>query len=163
MNMKEIRIEKVTLNIGCGNDVPVDQAKTLLERITERKVVLTKTKKRSTFNVPKGKTIGCKTTIREGSEEFIKKMFKAKENKLKSSCFDSTGNFSFGVKEYIDLDYMDYDPKLPILGFDVCVTLQRPGYRVKRKRMPRKLGKKHVITKEEAMDFVKKKYGVIIE
>lgn len=163
MDMREIRVAKVTLNIGCGSDVPIDQAKIILERISGTHVVITTTKKRSTFNVPKGKAIGCKTTMRKGADEFLRKMLKAKENKLKSSCFDNTGNFSFGIKEYIDLEYMDYDPKLPILGFDVCVTLERPGYRVKRKRISSKLGKKHIITKQDAMEFAKNKFGVKIE
>jgi large subunit ribosomal protein L5 len=163
MNMREIRVEKVTLNMGCGTNVPVEQAKAILEVVSGRKVIITNTKKRSTFNVPKGKAIGCKTTLREGADEFLRKMLKARENKLKSANFDNTGNFSFGIKEYIDLDYMDYDPKLPILGFDVCVTLERPGYRVKRKRISKKLGRKHVITKDEAIEFAKKKFGVMIE
>ena len=49
------------------------------------------------------------------------------------------------------------------MGFDVCVTIESPGYRVKRKRLGDKIGKKHLITKEDSMEFMKDKFGVNIE
>ena len=161
--MRGERIEKITLNIGCGTKTSIDHAKTILEMISEKKVVITRTAKRTTFNVPKDKPIGCKVTIRKNTEEFLKRMLEARDNKLSEKNFDSTGNFAFGVKEYIDIRGMDYDPKLGILGFDVCVTLERPGYRVKRKRLSSRIGKGHRIRKEDAMQFVKEKFGVTIE
>ncbi len=163
MGMRDIKIEKITLNIGCGTKTPIETARTVLKNVSGGKVVVTKTKKRSTFNVPKNKAIGCKITIRKGTESFLKRLLEAKENRLKNSSFDNTGNFSFGIKEYIDVPNMEYDPKIGVLGFDVCVTLERPGYRVKRKRLPRKLGKDHVIKKEEAVEFARQKFGVQIE
>ena len=90
-------------------------------------------------------------------------LLEAKENRLSSRSFDGTGNFSFGIKEYIDVPGMEYDPKIGILGMDVCVTLERPGYRVKRKRLGSKIGKNHVITKQDAMEFMKENFGVAIE
>jgi len=161
--MRNERIEKITLNIGCGTKTSLDHAKIVLERISNRKVVITRTAKRTTFNVPKDKPIGCKVTIRKDTDEFLKRMLSARENKLSEGNFDSTGNFSFGIKEYIDIPGTDYDPKIGILGFDVCVTLERPGYRVKRKRLGNKVGKNHRITKEDAMRFVKEKFDVAIE
>lgn len=161
--MRDIRIEKITLNMGCGTTTPLDQAKTILERVSKSKVVVTKTKKRTTFNVPKNKAIGCKVTIRKDSENFLRRMLLARENRLADGNFDSTGNFAFGVKEYIDVPDMDYDPKLKILGFDVCVTLERPGYRVKRKMLSAKIGKGHRIRKEEAINFVREHFGVKVE
>ena len=163
MGMRDIRIEKVTLNIGCGTKTPLETAKTVLKNVSGGKVVLTKTKKRSTFNVPKNKAIGCKITLRKNTESFLKRLFEAKENRLRATNFDNTGNFSFGIREYIDVPGMEYDPKLGVLGFDVCVTLERPGYRIKRKRLPRKLGKEHTIKKEDAMEFAKRKFGITIE
>lgn len=161
--MRDIRIEKITLNIGCGTKTPIETARTVLKNVSGGKVVVTKTKKRSTFNVPKNKAIGCKITMRKGTEPFLKRLLEAKENKLRTSNFDNTGNFSFGIKEYIDLPDMDYDPKIGVLGFDVCVTLERPGYRVKRKRLPRKLGKAHTIRKEDAIEFARQRFGIEIE
>lgn len=163
MGMRDIRIEKITLNIGCGTKTPIETARTVLKNVSGGKVVITKTKKRSTFNVPKNKDIGCKITIRKNTGTFLKRLLEAKENKLRQSNFDNTGNFSFGVKEYIDVPNMEYDPKIGVIGFDVCVTLERPGYRIKRKRLPRKLGKTHVIRKEDAIEFAKDNLGVSIE
>lgn len=161
--MKDVKIEKITLNMGCGTKTPVESARLILENVTNRKVVITKTKKRTTFNVPKNKDIGCKVTIRKDSDEVLKRLLAAKDNQLNASSFDNTGNFSFGVKEYIDVPGTDYDPKLGMLGFDVCVTLERPGYRIKRKKVSCRIGRKHLITKEDAMNFMKEKFGVHID
>src|SRR3989338_5594931 len=163
MGMRDIKIEKITLNIGCGTKTPIDTATTILKNVSGGKVVITKTKKRSTFNVPKNKEIGCKITLRKNTIPFLKRLLEAKENKLRMSNFDRTGNFSFGIREYIDVPGMEYDPKLGVLGFDVCVTLERPGYRVKRKRLSSTVGKAHLIKKEEAIEFAKEKLGIQIE
>jgi len=57
-----------------------------------------------------------------------------------------------GVAEYISIPGIKYDPEIGIVGMDVCVTLERPGFRIKKRRIkPRKVGKKHRISKEEAM------------
>ncbi len=161
--MKKVRIEKITLNIGCGMKTNVEHAKKILEIFSRMKVVITKTRKRTTFNVPKNKPIGCKVTIRKEAQDILKTLLEAKENRLSQRSFDNTGNFSFGIKEYIDIPGMDYEPKIGILGMDVCVTLERPGYRVKRKRLHSAVGKGHLITKQDAIDFVKQNFGVVVE
>lgn len=161
--MRAIRIEKVTLNIGCGTSLSPESARSILERISEKKSVITHSRKRSTFGVPKNKPIGCKVTVRKGAESLLRKLLEAKENTLKKNSFDSGGNFSFGIKEYIDVPGADYDPKIGIIGFDVAVTLERPGYRVKKKRPARKLGKNHMITQQEAVEFIRDRFGTEIE
>ena len=160
---KKIKIEKIVLNIGCGTKRNIEHAKTIIEKISGKKPIITKTKKRSTFNVPKNKPIGCKVTIRKNIDSFLKRLLIAKENTLLESNFDNTGNVSFGIKEYIEIPGMDYDPKIGILGMDVCVTLERPGFRVKKKRITKPVGKKHRISKEEAIEFIKKNFGITIE
>jgi len=161
--MKEIRIEKIVLNTGLGSKGNVENAVKILKEITGMNPIITKTHKRSTFGVAKGKAIGCKVTVRKNTEELLKKLLIAKENVLKSGNFDRTGNLAFGIHEYIDVPGMEYDPKIGIIGFDVCVTLERPGYAVKRKKISKKIGHDHMITKEEAMKFIKEKFGVKIE
>ena len=50
--MREIRVEKVTINIGTGEPGAVlDKAIKLLSLITGKKIVSTFTKKRTTFGV----------------------------------------------------------------------------------------------------------------
>ena len=47
---------------------------------------------------------------------------------------------------------------------DVCVTLERPGYRVaKRKRQRKKLPTKHKLTKEEGIVFATEEFKVQVE
>lgn len=161
-SMKQIRVGKVVLNVGCATKLKPEIAKAMLEKITGKKAVITKTRKRSTFNVPKNKAIGCKVTIRKNTDEFIKRLLQVKEEKLLEKNFDNTGNFSFGVTEYIDVPGMEYDPSLGIIGFDVSVALERRGYRVKRKKLAKRIGKKHAITKEEAMTFAKNRFNIEI-
>lgn len=160
--MREIRIEKVTINIGIGDaGERLEKAKKLLESLTGKKILETKARKRSTFGVSKGRSIGAKVTLR-GSESisFLEKIMNSKENNISNRCFDKNGNFSLGVHEHIDIPGVRYDPKIGIFGMDVCVTLMRPGLRVSKRKISKKIGKKHRIKKEDAMDFVKKKFGV---
>ena len=163
--MREIRIEKITLNIGCGTDKnKLERAKRLLETLSEQKVLTTLSRKRSTFGVTKRKPIGVKVTLRkENAKKFLRNVLSAVDNELKESQIND-GNFSIGVKEYIDLPKIKYDPKLGIKGFDVLVSLRRPGYRIKRRKIDKKrIPAKHIIKKKDAIDFVKKFFGVEVE
>lgn len=163
--MKEIRIEKITLNIGTGEaGSKLAKAMKLLDSITKSKSVESTTKKRiPTWGIRPGLAIGCKVTLRRKKIEILKNLLIAKENKLKTSNF-SAGTISFGIQEYIDIPGAQYDPDIGIIGLDVSVTLQRAGYRIK-KRATRKgrIGIRHQITEQESMDFMKKRFNIIIE
>ena len=79
---------------------------------------------------------------------------------------DSTkdGQLAFGVAEYIDVPGLEYDPELKIMGFEVAVSLARPGYRVQRRRLSKaKVGANHKVSKEDAIAFMQEKYGVTVE
>jgi len=162
--MRDIRIAKVTVNIGCGEaGEKLERAKKLLKQLTGKKIVSTHTTRRTTFGSPKGRAIGCKITLRgEDAKEFLKRTLEAVENKLNSKSFDRQGNFSFGIKDHIDLPGVRYDPDIGIYGMDVCVTLERRGYRVARKKNPTAVGKKHKITAEESRQWAEKTFGVNI-
>ena len=165
--MRKISIEKVTVNIGTGQPGEIlDNAKLLLERLTEGKPIITAAKNRvPSFKLRKGLEIGTSVVLRgKKATDFLEKAFAAKRKMIKEKNFDREGNFSFGVAEYIDFPGAKYDPAMEMYGFDVCVTLKRPGKRVsKRRNKKAKIGKKHKITKEEAMEFVKSEFGVKIE
>ena len=168
MDMREILIEKVTVNIGCGTPGDkLENAKNLLSRITDgRQPIETHAKRREpTFKLRKGLPIGTKLTLRgKSAKEFLEKAIIAKRKVLKTSNFDKTGNFSFGVHEYIDFPGVKYDPSIEMYGFDVCVTLKRRGRRVAlRKLRPATIGKNHRISREEAMEYVKGNFGATIE
>lgn len=163
--MRAIEIEKVVINIGCGEGgEKLDKAKKLLESITGKKILVTKTLKRTTFGAAKGRPVGCKVTLRgNDAKEFLKSALDAVDNKLKNSVFDLQGNFSFGIREHIDIPTAHYDPDIGIYGMDVCVKLQRKGFRVLRKKLKSKIGKRHKITPEEAKQFIVKNFGVAVE
>ena len=162
--MRGIVIEKITVNMGVGEaGEKLENAKTLLNRLTGMKAVEAKARVRNpVFKIKKGDSIGAKTTLRKRrAEEFLKRAFSAVDGKLKSNSFDRQGNFSFGIREYIDFPGIKYDPKIGILGFDVCVTLGRKGSRVSlRKRGRAKIGKRHRVTADEAKAFLEEKFGV---
>lgn len=163
--MSAIRIEKVTLNIGCGPDEQkIDRAKKLLEILSEQKPTITLSKKRSTFGVIKGQPLGVKVTLRKTrAEEFFKRVLQALGNKIKESQLDKAGNINIGIKEYIDLPNIKYNHEVGMLGLDCSVTLQRPGYRIKYRRIQqRNIPSKNKINKEETLNWLKQK-GVAVE
>ena len=162
-----ISIEKVTLNLGVGAaGENLEKAKKLLEMVAKQKPIETKGKKRiPTWNVRPGVPIGAKVTLRgKKAEEVLSTLLDSIDRKLKKGNFDELGNISFGIHEYIDIPGFKYDPDIGMLGFDVNVTLQKWGYRVKKRKM-RTAGvpRKHALRKEEAMEYFKKRLNVVIE
>lgn len=162
--MKEIKIEKITLNIGAGKDKSkLDKAVSLLKNISGRKPVKTFTNKRiQEWGLRPGLPIGCKLTLRKkDAKELLIRLLDAKDNRLTGVQFDNGGNISFGITEYIDIPGVKYDPDIGIMGLQVCITLERPGFRVKRRSLQRKkIPSKHSIKKGEAIDFMEKNFNV---
>lgn len=155
---REIRVEKVTLNVGVGkNEEAMKKALILLQKITGQTPVKTTTKKRIPgWGLRPGLTIGCKVTIRNKAQDLLKRLLVAKGNTLSMRNFDALGNFSFGIHEYIDIPGMEYDPDLKIIGLEVAVTLERPGFRIKRRKIKTNgIGKNHMITEQDAMSFAR--------
>lgn len=163
-DMKNIRIEKLTLNIGVGkSQETLDKAIKLLGLVTNAKPVKCLTKKRiPTWGLRPGLPIGAKVTIRGSkTESLLKRLLDAKEYKLKKSCFDNTGNVSFGIPEYLDIGGMKYDPEIGSLGLQVSVTLDRKGYRIKKRALlQKKIPNKLIISREESMNFLTEKFNV---
>ncbi|MBT3408120.1 50S ribosomal protein L5 [Candidatus Woesearchaeota archaeon] len=161
---KEIKIEKVTLNIGSGKDQSkLERGLILLEKIANKKPVRCKTDKRiQTWSIRKGLPIGTKVTIRgDEVKEILNNLLHARDFILKPTQIDQGGNLSFGIHEYIDIKGIDYIQEVGVMGLECTVTLFRNGYRIKnRKRNIRKVGKSHRITKEEALDFFKENFKI---
>jgi large subunit ribosomal protein L5 len=165
--MRQIRIEKLTLNIGCGKDQQrLEKAMKLIKNITGKDPVKTVTHKRiAAWGLRPGLPIGCKLTLRgKEAEEVLRRLLAAKDNKLSNKNFDDFGNFSFGLEEYIDIPGVKYDPDVGMMGLQACVTLARPGYRIKYRRLRKsKIPKKHLITKSEAINYVSENFKVEVE
>ena len=158
------RIEKVVVNLNVGKSgEPLEKASKVLKELTNQAPVKKKAKKTvRDFGVRQGEPIACVVTLRkEKAIDFLKKVLPVVENKISRSCFDKQGNFAFGIKEHIEIAGVKYDPDVGIFGMDVCVSMGRPGYRVKTRRKGKtQLGSKHVLTPEESVVFVKETLGV---
>jgi len=165
--MRRLKISKVTVNMGVGEaGERLAKGVQLLEELTGQKPVHTIAKRTiQPFGIRKGLAIGCKVTLRgEKAMKFLRDAFAAVDNRIKASNFDEQGNFAFGIREHIDLPGVKYDPMVGIYGMDVCVAIERPGYRVKHRKLKKsKVGKKHLVTKEEAINFIKETFNVEVE
>ena len=165
--MREIKLEKVTLNVGCGDDKEkIEKAQKLLSMFSGgKKTIVTLSQRRSTFGIPKGKPLGVKVTLRKkAADEFFKILLQFTENKIKKSQIDNDGNINIGIPEYIDLPGIKYNHEIGMMGFGASVTLHRAGYRIKRRRIQKKIiPKKHKINKEEVTNWLQGKLGVKVE
>jgi len=162
--MRAIKIGKVVVNMAVGESGErLYKGAKLLEELTGQTPSLRKAKRTiREFGIRKGENISCIVTLRgQKAYDFLKRALEAVGNTIKESSIDKYGNFAFGVSEHIYLPGVKYDPKVGIYGFDVIVNLERPGYRVARRRKKRsKIGKNHRVTKEEAKEFIEKVLGV---
>jgi len=108
------------------------------------------------WGIRKGEPIATVVTLRrDDAGQFLTRALDAVSNKVNDSCFDDYGNFSFGIKEHIEIPGTRYVPELGIFGATVHVTLERPGYRLRRRSIrPAKIGKHHYVSKKEAIQFI---------
>jgi large subunit ribosomal protein L5 len=93
--------------------------------------------------------------------EFLKKALETVDKKISKESFDEFGNFAFGIKEHLMMPGTKYDPEIGVFGMDIIVHLSKPGLRVKQRRYRKsRLGKNAIVTKEEAIEYVRKELGV---
>ena len=133
--MNEVIISKATINIGVGEaGEKLSRAMTLIENMTGQTPV---------------KTYSKVTNPEWGIR--------------KRQPFDAQGNVSFGIREHIDIPGMRYDPDIGIFGMNLSITFEKPGYRIKRRKIQKKsIPKRHRITPEETMKFMEEKFNVTI-
>ena len=167
-DMRKISIGKVVVNIGVGKSgEAVERARKVLEQITSQKPASRKAKKSiRDFGTHEGEPIGLVVTTRgqERCKDLINRLLTAREKKMNASSFDDRGSISFGLKEHIEIPGVRYDPEIGIWGMNVSVLLERPGYRVSRRlRKSASVGKSHVVSKDEAIEYFKKEFEVVVE
>lgn len=164
--MLKPRIEKVTVNVSVGKSgEPLERGMKILEELTGQKPCTRRAKKTiRDFGIRKGEPIACLVTLRkERAEQFLERALQAVESRISKSSFDQQGNFSFGIEEHIDLPGTKYVPELGIIGMDISVTMERRGFRVKRRRRAKsRIGSNHLLTAEEPMLFLKERFAVEI-
>lgn len=164
--MLEPRIDKVVVHVGVGESGQrLVNAETILKTITHQSPVRSIAKKTlPNFGIKKNEPIGAKLTLRgKAAEEFLAVALKAAGNSLKRSQFDNQGNFSFGIEEHTDFPGMRYDPEIGIFGMDVTVAMKRAGYRIAQRRVcQKKIPSRQRLGKDDTLDFVQKKFGVVV-
>ena len=127
------RIEKVVVNVGCGE--ARDNAKVLesvvndLGTITGQKPIITKAKKSvANFKLREGMPIGAKVTLRQDKMwEFLDRLFNVALPRVRDfrginpNAFDGRGNYAFGLKEQLIFPEIEYDKVDKIRGMDICI------------------------------------------
>ncbi|KZX17766.1 50S ribosomal protein L5 [Methanobrevibacter cuticularis] len=164
--MEEVLIAKTTLNIGVGESGErLSRAIKLLSELTGQEPVKTFSKVTNPeFGIRKNQPIACKVTLRgESANKAIKMVLDGIGNNIKSKQFDTQGNVSFGIEEHIDIPGIRYDPDIGIFGMNVSITFEKPGYRVKRRKIQqKKIPEKHMVKKEETMKYMEDNFQVKI-
>lgn len=155
---RNIRIEKVVLSVG-GTAEELEKGFKLLNLITGRNPAKMKSNKRiPTFGVRPKLQVGAVVTIRKEANDMVKRLLTAVENRLRKKQI-SENNFSFGIKEYIEIPGMEYQRDLGVRGLDVTVVFKRMGRRVKlRKVKTGKIPAKQKISREEIIKFMEENF-----
>lgn len=158
------KIRKVVVNICTGRSgEPLDKASNILKELTDQQPCLRRAKRTlRAFGIRKDEPIASLVTLRGSrGEDFLRRAFSAVSGKIPEKSFDTLGNFAFGIKEHIDIPGTRYNPQLGIFGMNIDVNIERPGYRVaRRRRRKSKIGVRQKLTKEEAIKYVEGRFGV---
>lgn len=164
--MKKPRLTAVIVNTSVGESGPrFERSKEILRQITQKEPVDRPAKQSIRgFNIRKGEPIAAVVTLRgEEAKTMLKRFLYAYDYEVKASSFDQQGNFAFGIREHVDIEDAPFDPMLGTIGFNVVVKIERPGYRLKyRQRRRQRIPRRHLVTPEEAMEFMVTEFNVKI-
>ena len=131
--MQVPRIDKVVVNVGCGE--AKENAKVLeavvrdISAITGQHAVITNAKKSvANFKIREGMPIGAKVTLRgDKMWEFLDRLFNVALPRVRdfrgisTNAFDGRGNYALGLKEQLIFPEIDYDKIDKIRGMDVVI------------------------------------------
>src|ERR1700735_1735715 len=132
--MQAPRLEKVTVNMGCGD---AKQDSKVLEAATEQLATITgqrpnirrARKSIAQFKVREGMPVGVAVTLRgERSYEFLDRLMSVAIPRIRDfrglnpRAFDGRGNYSMGVREQIIFPEVDYDQIDQVRGMDITIT-----------------------------------------
>jgi large subunit ribosomal protein L5 len=132
--MQAPRIEKVTVNMGCGDakqdSKVLEAASDQLATITGQRPSVRRARKSiAQFKVREGMPVGVAVTLRgERSYEFLDRLMSVAIPRIRDfrglnpRSFDGRGNYSLGVREQIIFPEVDYDEIDQIRGLDITIT-----------------------------------------
>ncbi|RLG74986.1 MAG: 50S ribosomal protein L5 [Thermoprotei archaeon] len=165
--MRIPRIAKVTVNMGVGTSGErLEKAIKVLTMLTRQEPSIRRARRTiKEFGISRGEPIAAVTTLRGmKAYEFLRRGFYAVNHTLKLSSFDEFGNVAFGIAEHIAMPGVRYDPDLGIFGMDVAITMERPGFRVLRRKRCRvsAIPRRHRVTREESILLLELLFNVRI-
>jgi large subunit ribosomal protein L5 len=122
--MAAARLEKIVLNIGCG-DALKD-----LALITGQRPMVTRAKKAiSNFKIREQDPVGCKVTLRRARMyEFLDRLVSIALPRIRDfrglnpKAFDEGGNYSFGLQEHTIFPEIAVDQAPYTLGMDIVMV-----------------------------------------
>ena len=133
--MASAHLEKIVLNIGCGeaaHDAKVlEAAQKDLALIAGQRPVVTRAKKAiSNFKIQERDPVGCKVTLRRARMyEFLDRLISAALPRIRDfrglspHGFDQGGNYSFGIREYTIFPEIQIDKAPYALGMDIVLVM----------------------------------------
>ena len=131
--MEVPKIEKVVVNVGCGD--ARDNAKAIeavvkdITAITGQKAVVTRARKSvANFKLREGMPVGVKVTLRANRMwEFLDRLLNVALPRVRdfrgisANAFDGRGNYALGLKEQLVFPEIDYDKIEKIRGMDIVI------------------------------------------
>ena len=133
-SMQIPKVEKIVINMGCGDAVAnakvLDDAVEELATITGQKPIITKAKKSiANFKLREGMPIGCKVTLRgERMYDFLDKLVSIALPRVRdfhgvnSNAFDGRGNYTLGVEEQLIFPEINFDKIKIVRGMDIVIV-----------------------------------------
>ncbi len=127
------RLDKVVLNIGCGEAVAdskkIKSAHADLMAIAGQMPVITKAKKSiAGFKVREGMPLGVKCTMRgDRMYDFIDRLITIAMPRIRDfrgvsdKSFDGRGNYAMGIKEHLVFPEIDFDKIVENWGMDIVI------------------------------------------
>ncbi len=132
--MAVARLQKIVLNIGCGEAAHdaklLETAQKQLAFISGQRPLVTRAKKAiSNFKVRENDPVGCKVTLRRARMyEFLDRLVSAALPRIRDfrglslHGFDQGGNYSFGLKEVTIFPEAQEDHSANVLGMDIVLV-----------------------------------------
>ena len=128
------KLEKVVINMGCGeavsNSKALEGAVADMTQIAGQKPVITKAKKSiANFKVRQGMPLGAKVTLRgDRMYYFLDKLMNLALPRVRdfrgvsATAFDGRGNYALGLKEQLIFPEIEYDKIDKVRGMDIIVV-----------------------------------------
>lgn len=132
--MQVPRLEKIVINVGCGDAVDqrqlIDKVVDDITIIAGQKPVVTRAKKSiAGFKLREGYSVGVKVTLRGNAMwEFFDRLMTLAIPRIRDfrglnpRSFDGRGNYTFGVTEQLIFPEIDYDKVDATRGMDITIV-----------------------------------------